>query len=136
MMTHQGSRALNHTKATHAPYSPKATNQVGPSTRKNFCLRNCMAWLQASSLPANQGIREGSHHKSRGLENERLVHSGRQGTGTPIPRCGLEIRPQRIIRSRIWAYEPFQQQTRHQRSQGGDSMRFEESGLQGLESST
>src|SRR5216684_4132729 len=71
MMTHQGSRALNHINSTHAPYSANATNQVGPSTWKNFCLRNCIAWLQAAfyrlimgfakvrdSLGPN-GIREG-----------------------------------------------------------------------------
>src|ERR1700730_16605736 len=136
MRTHQGSRALNHTKSTHAPYSANATNQVGPSTWKNFCLRNCMAWLQAPSLPANQGIREGSLDESRGLEDERRVYRGRQGVSSPIPGCSLKIQPQRIIGRRIWAYEPFQQQNRHQRNHGGDSMRFKERGLQGLESGT
>jgi len=28
MITHQGSKALNQTISTHAPYSTKATNQV------------------------------------------------------------------------------------------------------------
>src|SRR6266851_8102271 len=58
-MTHQGSRALNQTMRTHAPYSANATNQVGPSTWKNFCFRYSMAWLQALSLPVNHEFREG-----------------------------------------------------------------------------
>src|ERR1700692_1349163 len=47
MMTHQGSRALNQTKSTHAPYSTKATSQVGPSTWKNaFFTSACRLWGQ------------------------------------------------------------------------------------------
>src|SRR5713226_6763217 len=56
MITHQGSRALNHIRSTHAPYSPRATNQVGPSTWKNFCLSNCMAWLQAPFYRLTGGL--------------------------------------------------------------------------------
>src|ERR1700692_4079617 len=102
MMTHQGSRALNQTMSTHAPYSTKATSQVGPSTWKNVFLTKCM---RALGLKSN-GLR-------RARERLRVakcrMQRRRKTMLPPIPAGGLKTHTQRIIRIRIRAYESLQQ---------------------------
>src|ERR1700736_1716106 len=81
MRTHQGSRALNHTKSAHAPYSANATNQVGPSTWKNFCLRNCMDLRNCMAWPKPQVYR-----LTRGFANvARVTRARRRTPGAPWP---------------------------------------------------
>src|SRR5882762_8536737 len=127
MMTHQGSRALNQTNRTHAPYSARATNQVGPSIWKNFCFRSRMM-AKPGILPLTVNSRRSA---SRRIEHERRMYLGSEGMFSPIPACSLKIRAQCIIRSRVRKYEPLQQQAPHQGNNGRDLMGLEESCLQG-----
>src|ERR1700722_13646515 len=65
MMTHQGRRTANHTSRIQAAYRANATNQVGAWTWKNFCLRNCMAWLQAAFYRLTMGFAKFAIHSGQ-----------------------------------------------------------------------
>src|ERR1700676_3931245 len=102
MMTHQGSRALNQTKSTHALYSTKATSQVGPSIWKNVFLTKCMLALGRKF----NGLRRA---RERLRVAKYRMERRRKTMFPPIPAGGLKIHTQRIIRIRIRAYESLPQ---------------------------